>query len=320
MCRRRARALTLLAVAALLSAPALVFPVNVAPAAASPHPIERADVAASFSRPSASARPLAAAPPRRLALSAGRFSPTAVDVTAVILSRATLHAKHLRAALRVASLPLVGSRLFNVSYYFLLTAPRDNATLAELRAENTTHGDLAFAPPALADVALAQKVHEELRNVMLRSPHPPRVAFVKLDDDSFVRWDFLLPELAAVRGERLLWGRRAPWGHFAWGLGYVMSAGAARGVARAVLPPSCGRNEDECIGKLARRHVARLWDDQRFFNVRLPGNRQPASKCWCARWPVPDNAADTTIVAHHVTPRLMREWAARHARLLNATQ
>jgi len=281
-------------------------------------------------RESASAPPPVAAAPPPLAL--GRAAGGALDVLAVLLTQATAEGAARRAAQRAGSLPLVDTARFSLGYYYVLTPPRagDAARAAELAAENATHGDLAFAAADVADAGLSRKVHDELRAAAARAA-APRFVF-KGDDDSFVRWDLLLPALlgdgglaaagGSERGAGLYWGRAGAWARFHWGMGYVMGERVYRGIAAAALPASCGKNEDECMGGLADdAAVARFVDDARFFNARDEGNRGQASEeCWCADWPPrsgePEGGDGAALLVHHVTPRAVLEWARGHAQLL----
>ena len=236
----------------------------------------------------------------------------ALDLFSIYLSQPGDVSRGLRAALRLTSLSLIPSN-FSVGYCFMLSPPAvQNATeMALLEEELNAHGDLTYFDASIATRDLARKVHLSLGNISSMEPPPQFIA--KLDDDSMLRYDNVLPELRKFPpGTRLYWGRHSWDGTYL--SNYIMSSEVAAAIAALPLPDDCFYNEDVCMGKLAELSgLVTYWgDDERWF-IKGPDEGWDPQLCpWCAVWPGPNDDSGT-MCAHHVYESDMRKWWAARA-------
>ncbi len=136
----------------------------------------------------------------------GRHVPGDLDLQVLFLSRPTPTGAQRRAVVR-STFALLDAATFTVAYYWALTPPADAGALAEVLAENATHGDIAWSNPALHDEELTNKIHDEMRVGAARGAAAGGAPFwVKLDDDVLVLWERFLPTLyAEMPREGLVW-------------------------------------------------------------------------------------------------------------------
>ena len=160
-----------------------------------------------------------------------------------------------RESLRVSSLPLIDHAAFRVRHKFVFSGSQSSPPSAQLLAENATHGDLFLAPSWVEQRDLSSKVWLEMRDVAQRNATK---AWFKVDDDVFIRFDLLLPELALLPETGLLWCRRGHGMFHTNGIKspycngcYVMSMDVVAKVANASVAAICGYNEDVCISGMA---------------------------------------------------------------------
>lgn len=243
------------------------------------------------------------------------FGEQELDLYSLYLTQSHERAKRQRNAIRRASLSLVNTSRYNIGYYFFMTPPTDPGVLEAVLAENATHGDLAFSTQ-LNDLDTSHKLYDEMRHVSLRKDAPRAKYVGKFDDDSMVRYDHLLPILETVPRTGIMWARRGGWGFFPW-WNFIVSADVSKAVSNKPMATHCLREDDVCIGEMAKEAVSFFIDDSRWFNL------DPAAICtsptlWCR--PIESNPINDTdaLVAHHATADMMNTWANENPSLLNS--
>ena len=76
----------------------------------------------------------------------------------------------------------------------------------------------------------------------------------------------------------------------------------------AVPTVPCRREDDVCVGEMAKSSVSFFIDDHRWFNLD-PAAICTSPKLWCR--PIESNPLNDTdaLVAHHATHAIMNAWA-----------
>ena len=261
------------------------------------------------------------------ALLRGAFVMTPVDLYVIILTHGTNTSQPkdgpaTRDAIRNGILRTVDTRVARMAYFFIMTPPNTTEGLALLAAENASWGDIVYTPYSELDLA-----HKTWAGIVLIAGgggvggRLPRYV-AKLDTDSFVRYDRLLPRLAqfiAAGGEggggggfatRFYWGRQAPWSFWARS-NYVMSGDVAAFIS-AHRPHGFTfkddglprMDEDVVIGEMASSYVNRIMLNDELAFQQFDDDNDATQNCTL----LTSNA--DYIIMHETGRRCMREWAA----------
>jgi hypothetical protein len=197
---------------------------------------------------------------------------------------------------------------FRVSYYWLLTPPSDAAALAAVLAENATHGDLAFASPAIEDGELTNKVWEEM---VLAAALKQAPFWAKMDDDAVILWDRFLPTLyKEMPREGLVWCSQGS-GHgglYCTGP-YLFSLDVVRRFAGDAGACCGGGNMDDWWFPNIGWNNRAIWNfgaDRRWHNDDMGQEYICACKPW--------TLTSDSLVVHKVNPPLLEAWLTNKTR------